>query len=313
MRRKMTKTYLLREKNNELYYSKAIILDNPASLKILDHPIRQKILRLLNKKPMYPAQLAKDLNMHEQKIYYHMKQLSNAGVIEISSRKDIRGTTAKKFSPKCMNFAVSLSKDWKGITELLEKKDSSAAKFLSPFIKKNKIDADIIVGSPDPHGPHKARARDGHYAIDLAIFLGKFCSVRQDFVTRLDVDLDLDNEKNLIIVGGPVTNLICGKINDFLPAKFSDKKPWGIRTKNTNYTDDSVGLIARISNPYHPDYKILLIAGIRFIGTKAAVMGFTRNINLVLNRFSGQEKFYCVVQGFDLDGDGKIDSVEVLE
>jgi len=32
-----------------------------------------------------------------------------------------------------------------------------------------------------------------------------------------------------------------------------------------------------------------------------------------LASYTGQKEFYAVVQGFDLDGDGKIDSVEVLE
>ncbi|MBN2422058.1 helix-turn-helix domain-containing protein [Candidatus Woesearchaeota archaeon] len=309
----MSKTYLIKEKDNKLYYSNAIIVDNPSALKIIDHPIREKILRLLAKTPMYPAELAKELKMHEQKVYYHIKQMVNSGILEIAEKKEIRGTIAKKFSPRCLNFAVSLSNDWKQLHELTEKKDSKTVGFLEPFTKENEINASIVVGSPDPHGPHKARARDGHYAIDLALFLGNFCNVSKEFITKLDVDTDLNEDINLFVVGGPVTNLICGKINDFLPAKFSDKKPWGIISKKKTYTDDSVGLIARIPNPYNLKNKIMIIAGIRFIGTKAAVMAFTRNMNLVLARFSEQEKFYCIVQGFDLSGDGKIDSIEVLE
>jgi DNA-binding transcriptional ArsR family regulator len=309
----MSKTYLVKEKDNELFYSNAIILENPSSLKIIENPIREQIIKLLAKEPMYPAEIAKKLKMHEQKVYYHIKQLNNSGIIDVCEKKEIRGTIAKKFSPKSLNFAVSLSNDWKKLTELIEKKDSKILNFLDPFIKNNELNANIVVGSPDPHGPHKARARDGHYAIDLALFLGNYCNIGKEFITKLDVDTDLNHEQNFFIVGGPVTNLICSKINDFLPAKFSDKKPWGIITRKKTYTEDSIGLIARIPNPYNHEFKLLIIAGIRFIGTKSAVMAFTRNINLVLNRFSEQEKFYCVVQGFDIDGDGKIDSIEVLE
>ncbi len=307
------KSYIVKEKDNSLFYSEAMIVENTDSLKLIDHPIRLKILNLLAKKPMYPAELAKELKMHEQKVYYHIKQMSNSGLLDIVEKEEIRGTMAKKLSPKVLNFAFTLSKDWKEIHNLIEAKDKETTNFLTPFIHEGKLNSNIVVGSPDPHGPHKARARDGHYAIDLALFLGSFCSADAEFSTKLDVDIDLKQSKNLILVGGPVTNLVVGKVNDFLPAKFSDKKPWGIISKMKTYTEESTGMICRIPNPYNPEYYIIVIAGIRFLGTKAAVLAFTRNTKQVIYRFTGQKEFYSIVQGFDLDGDGKIDSVEVME
>jgi len=184
--------------------------------------------------------------------------------------------------------------------------------FLDPFIAKGRLNSKIVVGSPDPHGPFKARARDGHYAIDLALFLGGLSSLSKSFSTMLDVDTDLQKEKNLILVGGPVTNLTMAKINDYLPAKFSEKKPWGIAGRK-NYTDDNIGLIAKIQNPHFPSRFLLVVAGIRYGGTRAAVLGLTRFSTLVLSRYTGQKNFYAILQGFDLDGDGCIDSVELLE
>ncbi len=306
------KSYIVKEKEGKLYYSDAMIVENTDSLKLIDHPIRLKILDLLAKKPMYPAELAQELKMHEQKIYYHIKQMHNSGLLEVVEKKEIRGTIAKKLSPKVLNFAFTLSKDWKEIHTLIEAKDKDIMKFLNPFIKEGKLNANIVVGSPDLHGPHKARARDGHYAIDLALFLGGFCTP-SDFTTKLDVDIDLKQSRNLILVGGPVTSLVVAKVNDFLPAKFSDKKPWGIISKTKTYTEESTGMICRIPNPYNPEYFIMVLAGIRFLGTKAAVLAFSKNTKEVIYRFSGQKEFYSIVQGYDLDGDGKIDSVEVME
>jgi DNA-binding transcriptional ArsR family regulator len=306
------KSYIVKEKDNSLYYSDAMIVENTDSLKLIDHPIRLRILNLLAKKPMYPAELAKELKMHEQKVYYHIKQMANSGLLDIVGKEEIRGTVAKKLSPKVLNFAFTLSKDWKEIHSLLETKDKEILEFLKPFVIEGQLNATIVVGSPDPHGPYKARARDGHYAIDLALFLGSFCH-SQEFATKLDVDIDLKQSKNTILVGGPVTNLVVSKVNDFLPAKFSDKKPWGIISKLKTYTEESTGMICRIPNPYNPEYFIIVIAGIRFLGTKAAVMAFTKNSKQVLYRYTGQKEFYSIVQGFDMDGDGKIDSVELLE
>ncbi|MEM2131015.1 MAG: helix-turn-helix domain-containing protein [Candidatus Woesearchaeota archaeon] len=306
------KTFVLKEKDNKFYYSPAMFVDNPEAIKLIDHPIRLKILKLLSKKPMYPAELAKELKMHEQKIYYHINQMLNSDLLDVVEKEEIRGTTAKKFSPKVMNFAFTLSNTWENIKNLFEEKDKEIINFLKPFIIEGNLNSYIVVGSPDPHGEHKARARDGHYAIDLALFLGSFCNV-DEFSTRLDVDVDLKQNKNFILVGGPVTNLVVNKINEYLPAKFSDQKPWGIISKLKTYTDESIGLISKIQNPFNKDYFILVIAGIRFIGTKAAVMAFTKNTKQVIYRYTGQKEFYSIVQGFDIDGDGKIDSIEVLE
>lgn len=305
-------TYILKQEDNKWSYSEAIIVDSPSALKIIDHPIRLQILKMMAKKPMYPAQIAKELKMHEQKVYYHIKQMTNSGILEVVDKQEIRGTVAKRLAPKYLNFAFTLSTKWKKLENLIEKKDPDIENFLNPFIIDKELNADIVVGSPDAHGPHKARARDGHYAIDLALFLGHYATSNK-FSTKLDVDVDLKTSKNLILVGGPVTNLIVNKINDFLPAKFSDKKPWGIVTKKQTYTEESTGMIARIPNPYNPEYFIMLIAGIRFIGTKAAVLGLTKFTKQVINRYTGQKEFYSIVQGFDMAGDGKIDNVEVLE
>ena len=117
----------------------------------------------------------------------------------------------------------------------------------------------------------------------------------------------------MILVGAPDTNLLVAKINDFQTAKFSDKKTWGILSKLKTYTEESVGLIVKIPNPYNPEYKILVLAGIRFIGTKSAVMALTRHSKQVIHRYTGQKEFYAIVQGFDMDGDGKIDNIEILE
>jgi len=303
----------VKEKDNKLVYSDTLIVDNPASLRIVDHPIRMQILQLLAKEPMYPAELAKKMKLHEQKVYYHIKQMTNSGLLEIVEKKEVRGTMAKKMAPKVLNFSFTLSKEWKTINNLIKKKGDIISEFLNPFVENYNFNSNIVVGSPDPHGPYKARARDGHYAIDLALFLGNYSQLRKDFSTKLDVDINLKESKNLILVGGPVTNLLVSKINDFLPAKFSDKKPWGIISKLKTYTEESVGLIAKIPNPYNPEYKILLLAGIRFIGTKSAVIAFTRFSKQVIHRYTGQKEFYSIVQGFDLEGDGKIDNIEVLE
>ncbi len=317
------KFYLLKEEGKKMLYSPALVMDNP-NLNVLDHEIRQKIVEELSKEPMFAAELARKLSMHEQKIYYHIKQLVNTGILEEVEKVEIRGTVAKKYKPKYLNFAYSMEKKWKELDGLSEEQDSKLKQFLAPFIEEGNLNADIVVGSPDPHGPYKSYARDGHYAIDLALFLGRYCNLPDNFTVKLDVDVKAEKteDRNLIIVGGPGTNLLTQEINNFLPIKFDIKEAEdgfmcsGIVSEKTGrrVTGEKTGLMARIPNPHNPEKYILMFAGFRCIGSKTGIMGLTRYPDLILQKFDPSiPKFAAITDAFDLDGDGKIDSVELVE
>jgi hypothetical protein len=196
--------------------------------------------------------------------------------------------------------------------------------FFDPFIKEDgNFDGKIVVGSPDPHGPFKARARDGHYASYLAMFLGQFVRLPMDFVVRLDVDIkaEKEEENNLILVGGPGTNLLTQEVNDSLPIRFSMMPSkhgflFGglVSEKSKNvYTGDAVGVVARIVNPWNKEKRIIVLAGNKAVGTKACVIALAKFWRQTLKDFRAENDFATVIQGFDLDGDGKVDSIEVLE
>jgi DNA-binding transcriptional ArsR family regulator len=312
------KTFLVRSDGKKNIFASVKVLESPSSLKVINHDARVRILQLLSKKPLYPAEIAKVMGMHEQKVYYHIKQLVNAGLLEVDERKEIRGTVAKKFRPTDLNFAVAFGEEWKPMSELFRPEiEPKLGSFLGGLVSGGSFDGKFIVGSPDPHGEFKAYSRDGHYAVDLALFFGTLTSMPSDFSVMLDVDVKKEKvqSENLVLVGGPVTNTLVSEINDLLPIKFSNSRPWGIKSTRTSkeYTDDSVGLIAKIPNPFNKENSILVIAGIRFIGTKSAVMALTRHNGALLEKFSGEKSWAAVVQGYDMDGDGRIDEVEILE
>ena len=312
----MEKYYLLKDDNGKLSYSSCFKLNKNSDLKALNNNIKIKIIRLLNKKVMYPYEVSRKLELNEQKVYYHINQMIKTGILEVVEKVEVRGTIAKKLRPKEMNFCLSLSENWQPIMNLLKKgHDKGLDLFFNNFVQQGSFDGDIIVGSPDPHGPYKARSRDGHYAIELSFFIGNIIKAPSDFSTGLDVDFFLEQEKNMILVGGPVTNQLVSGINKYLPIRFSEKKPWGIISQRTSkkYTDDSIGLICQITNPFSSEHKIIVIAGITAAGTKSAVIALTRRYDSLLSNYIGQKEWGAVIQGFDLDGDGKIDSIEILE
>jgi hypothetical protein len=134
------------------------------------------------------------------------------------------------------------------------------------------------------------------------------------------VKAEKEESNNLILVGGPGTNLITQELNEFLPIRFNMMPSehgfllGGLVSEKTKkvYTADNIGLIARIANPWNRKKSVIILAGNKAVGTKACVLALTKFWKKTLKNFDA-EKFAVVIQGFDLDGDGKVDSIEVLE
>jgi S-layer protein (TIGR01564 family) len=145
----------------------------------------------------------------------------------------------------------------------------------------------------------------------------------EDFAIKLDVDVKAEKEEknNLILVGGPGTNLLAQEVNEHLPIKFNMQASedgflfGGLVSKRTGrvYTADVVGVVAKIVNPWDKNKRVIVLAGNKAVGTKACVLALTNYWQKTLKRYNGEETFAKVIQGFDLDGDGKVDSIEVLE
>ncbi|MBS3051357.1 MAG: ArsR family transcriptional regulator [Candidatus Aenigmarchaeota archaeon] len=256
-----------------------------------------KIMRSLSEGEKYPKQISRELKINEQKIYYHVRQLEKKGFVKITRKEEKSGALAKLYKLSSPAFVARFG-------EFREARRIPRSGF-EPFIKNGLFSAKIIVGSPDPHGPEKARSRDITFAVDLALFLGTFLAkveapaVIEDKDTRSE---DLRN--NLIVIGGPVTNKVMKMVNEKLPVRFDAKK--NIISKNKVYKNDDCGFIAKADSPFGPG-KILVIAGKRYSGTKAAVLAFIRHFDSIEN------KNFTVVEGLDNDGDGEIDGVRILE
>ena len=67
------------------------IYERPEKLKLLLNNLTWKILLLLSKKEMYPMEVAKKLDIHEQKIYYHIRKLAKAGAIRKVKEEERKG------------------------------------------------------------------------------------------------------------------------------------------------------------------------------------------------------------------------------
>jgi DNA-binding transcriptional ArsR family regulator len=321
----MDKKLLLQDDGTTQKIKEISIMRDSQKLKMILGKLSWKILTMLSEKEMYPLEIARQLGVHEQKVYYHIRKLAKAGAIKVEREEKKKGATAKYYKTVSPAFGIEFPKGYTTIQNIsLQSMDEQIQRFFKEFINgKGILEGKIVVGSPTPHGPFKTSARDGHYAAHLTLFLGQFAKMPADFAIKLDVDVKAEKEEknHLILVGGPGTNLLTQEINDYLPVRFNMQSSdqgfllGGLSSKKTSrvYTADSTGLIAKIVNPWDTTKRIIVLAGNKAVGTKACVLALTNFWKKTLHEYRGEDTFATVIQGFDLDGDGKVDSIEVME
>ena len=320
----MEKKLLLQDDGNIQKVKEISIMSDSQKLKMILGNLTWKILTMLSKKEMYPLEIARQLGMHEQKVYYNIRKLAKAGAITVVREEKKKGAIAKYYKTVSPAFGIEFPYGYKPIQNFcLLSISVQLQEFFKEFVNNGTFDGKIVVGSPQPHGPFKTSARDGHYAAHLALFLGQFAKMPTEFAVKLDVDVKVEKEEknNLILVGGPGTNLLTQEVNEYLPIKFIMQSSdqgfllGGLSSKKTSqvYTSDVSGVVAKIVNPWDKTKRIVVLAGNKAVGTKACVLALTNFWKKTLQKYHGEDTFAVVIHGFDLDGDGKVDSIEVNE
>ncbi len=321
------KKRLISETDKGIAAKEIKMFDDPNKMKAILNDIRWTILKKLSKEARYPADLAREMRLHEQKVYYHIRQLINVGLVEVVFEKEIRGAKARYYKTTEKAFGIEIdSKDVGMHFNANTPVNDKLLKFFQEFYRNSKFNGLIVVGAPDAHGPHKTWARDGHYAIYLAMFMGQFLHPSDELFVKLDVEVRAEKalDQNLILVGGPAVNLVTHDINTRLKNPAFDNHMQGIapdarfgrgitsKDPKTFYSQNNAGIIFKVPNPFNPEKTVIAFAGQGRRGTKAAIIALTNNWETILKNYK-KGSFRTVVKGYDLDGDGTIDSVEMLE
>lgn len=280
-------------------------------IKALSSDLAFRIAKELAKEPSYPTEVAKKLGVNEQKVFYHIRKMEKAGIAEVVKREEKKGAVAKYYGIAQPALSFVLEQRFEDFTF-----EKNVPPFLKEFYDKGRPNFVLVVGSPDPHGPYKARSLEAAPIGDLALFLGSACS-QPELITKLDTEMrEGDKEQNLILLGGPRVNLLTLEINKHLPIEFIGEGEWRLKSNITGkeYFGDEVGVIEKVSNPLHAGSKIIVIGGNRRGGTRAAIISLIKYCEKINEGNSSETRVKArVVSGADLDGDGVVDSIEFME
>ncbi|MBI4360264.1 helix-turn-helix domain-containing protein [Candidatus Micrarchaeota archaeon] len=266
------------------------------------NPDRLRILKALAEKPRYAADLAKTLRMHPQTAYYHLRILSKEGLIKLERFEQKHGGIAKQYVSTAKALALPLTEEFHPFAQNPKKPPA----FLDAFIKDGTLNARLVVGSPEPHGAYRARGSE-FAAIELSAFLSQYAQCPYPLYYLDTEALDRVRNENLFLVGGPKVNTLVHEANAHLPIRFTEAFDIHSTLTHKKY-GDNVGVVQSADSPFTEGKKLFVIAGLSHNATRAAVLALSKHPKKL-----STEPFAHVVQGFDEDGDGVVDAVEILE
>ncbi len=306
---------LLDPKASSPLAKRVLVSDKPDGFKPASGKVSQKILAQLSSGPKYPAEMARALRIQYQTVYYHIGRLEKAGLISRVRTEQIRGGEANLFALASDGYAVEFPVKGEPLPTLKSSGRSRAlGRFFAEFFREGELDGWVVVGSPVQHGETGTQARDGHYAVQLGFALGQFVNLPAKFPVKLDVDLKAEKllASNLIVVGGPRNNVVAEELNPHLPIRFGQGSFWGsIVDGEKSYGSELDCLVEKVRSPWDKSKTCVIAAGLSGAGTKAAIIGVCNYADTLFQGYRSGD-FAALLRGVDKDGDGKVDSVDLL-
>jgi putative molybdopterin biosynthesis protein len=130
-------------------------IKSPNDLKILGDEMRQRILRILMSQPATLSQIGERLDSYPAKVRHHLKRLEEAGLVELTSTKVIRGFVEKYYQASAkayhVNFLMVPASTKKDVILAIGSHDL-ALEVLASFLSQNRDTPDfqaIPIGSLD--------------------------------------------------------------------------------------------------------------------------------------------------------------------
>jgi len=293
------------------------LIVEPKKLNIFGSDLAIKVVQELAVNPGCAMDLSRSLNEHEQKIYYHLRRLEEAGIIKKIRTEKRYAMTAKIYA--LVSPVVSAKLHHAGYEEVndeMKKPSPALENFFHPFVRNGNFDGKIIIGDPYPHGEYEEGERCIGYATDFMLLLGNVVGNTGPSKYKIDIDVKENELKdNLIVIGNPRSNTVFQALLKDLPVEFNKEASWSFVSKTTNkiYKDPRIGMIIKCDNPFDKSKKIFILGSLRSKGMRSASIAVTRHLEEIVKSADKDGNIVKIVEGLDKDGDGIIDSVRILE
>jgi DNA-binding transcriptional ArsR family regulator len=85
------------------------VVNDLDTLRVLADPLRLQIIELLTPAPRTVKQIAADLKLHATKLYYHIKQLEERGLIRVVDTRIVSGILEKHYQAVALSYRVDKS------------------------------------------------------------------------------------------------------------------------------------------------------------------------------------------------------------
>lgn len=86
--------------------SDRLVIDRIDQLKAIANPLRQQLFERFAEAPATTKQVADALGYQPTRLYHHVAKLEQAGLIELVSTRQVRGTTEKYFAATATTVAI---------------------------------------------------------------------------------------------------------------------------------------------------------------------------------------------------------------
>src|SRR5207237_9532269 len=144
---RVVRRWLIEESAQGTVGREALLLDRAERVRAVASPLAWRILQELAKAPDYPNALAARLKVHEQKVYYHVRRLEAAGLLEVLREEPKRGASARILAPTAEAFAIVLKGRGTPVASPMLPHAGVVARFLEEFTRDGVFDGSIVVGS----------------------------------------------------------------------------------------------------------------------------------------------------------------------
>jgi hypothetical protein len=106
---------------------------------------------------------------------------------------------------------------------------------------------------------------------------------------------------------------VAEELNPHLRVRFSQGGFWSsiVDEAGRSYGSELDCIVEKVTNPWDQTKTCVIVAGLTGAGTKAAIIGVCNFAELVFQKYRSGD-FAALLRGEDKDGDGKVDSVELL-